>query len=419
MTAAPCSGCTTVSPFRNTRTPSGLARMGRADQSQGSTRRPCRRKSKPLVRGTIWRPSSNPASEAVRPRSAGRPTAGRAPEPAPGPAAAQLEGVPHVPDRAPDRGSRRPRAGGRARGDEHRRDPGRPGRGEPLRPSPGAGRTSPVSATSPTNAAARGRRRRRSRPTPARPPRPGRTPGRPPAAPPAEARTARPAPAETRRLVEHGGDQLEPPRVEPGDLAPGRPPASSATSAWTSTASARRPASGSAVAAPGSPRAGDQERRRGRPRAGRPPPISNQATSPSGPNRFLPPASIRRPERGSPSNDSTTSTACSSVRGPARSPSLVTCPVRSDRDPLGLGQPDERVRARPDLRRPAGHLRPAPGRGGSGSSRPRAGPAVPPGPRRATSGARARARTPMPLDRRRPSRRARAATCARDSSPEA
>ena len=72
----------------------------------------------------------------------------------------------------------------------------------------------------------------------------------------------------------------------------------------------------------------------------RPPaPISNHAVSPSAPNRFFPPERTRSPDRGSPSNVSTTSTACSSVRGPARSPSFVTWPVRSTAMPSSFARP--------------------------------------------------------------------------------
>jgi hypothetical protein len=57
------------------------------------------------------------------------------------------------------------------------------------------------------------------------------------------------------------------------------------------------------------------------------------------PNRFLPPESIRSPERGSPSKVRTTSTACSSVRGPATSPSFVTWPARRTAMPSVLARP--------------------------------------------------------------------------------
>ena len=55
--------------------------------------------------------------------------------------------------------------------------------------------------------------------------------------------------------------------------------------------------------------------------------ISKQPTSSAGPNRFLVARTIRKPEWRSPSNASTTSTRCSSSRGPAMAPSLVTCPT--------------------------------------------------------------------------------------------
>ena len=55
---------------------------------------------------------------------------------------------------------------------------------------------------------------------------------------------------EARAPVEDRRDQLEPARIEPGGLAAGRT-VGGATSAWTSTARARRPACGNAMAAPG------------------------------------------------------------------------------------------------------------------------------------------------------------------------
>ena len=54
---------------------------------------------------------------------------------------------------------------------------------------------------------------------------------------------------------------------------------------------------------------------------------SKQPTSSVGPYRFLVARSMRRRECRSPSNWQTTSTRCSSVRGPATDPSLVTWPM--------------------------------------------------------------------------------------------
>ncbi len=115
-------------------------------------------------------------------------------------------------------------------------------------------------------------------------------------------------------------------------------PSPGATSACTSTARARLPDRGNAVAAPGTT-AWLTSRSVGstsvRP-SGR---ISNQADSPSAPNRFLLAPSTRIPERWSPPNANTTSTACSSARGPARSPSLVTWPVIITATPSDLARP--------------------------------------------------------------------------------
>ena len=55
--------------------------------------------------------------------------------------------------------------------------------------------------------------------------------------------------------------------------------------------------------------------------------ISNTPTSSTEPYRFLCPRSTRTARSASPSMYSTTSTMCSSTRGPAMSPLLVTCPM--------------------------------------------------------------------------------------------
>ena len=57
--------------------------------------------------------------------------------------------------------------------------------------------------------------------------------------------------------------------------------------------------------------------------------ISNSPSSPVGPNRCFVARSSRSAWWRSPSNDSTVSTTCSSTRGPARVPSLVTWPTRT------------------------------------------------------------------------------------------
>ncbi len=54
-----------------------------------------------------------------------------------------------------------------------------------------------------------------------------------------------------------------------------------------------------------------------------------QPTSSVAPKRFLTARTIRSTELRSPSKCSTTSTRCSSERGPAIAPSLVTCPTRT------------------------------------------------------------------------------------------
>src|SRR3954469_25690967 len=132
---------------------------------------------------------------------------------------------------------------------------------------------------------------------------------------------------EPDRALEHRRDLLEPPEVEPGHLTPA---GAIAAADQCLDLHRQRPAPGqrqgdrgAGVAFSGAQQGGRGDRRQPPPPAG---PISNHAVSPSALNRFLPPETIRSPDRGSPSKVRTTSTACSRARGPARSPSLVTCP---------------------------------------------------------------------------------------------
>ena len=57
--------------------------------------------------------------------------------------------------------------------------------------------------------------------------------------------------------------------------------------------------------------------------------ISNRPSSLVEPNRCFTARNKRKAWCRSPSNDSTVSTTCSSTRGPARPPSLVTCPTKT------------------------------------------------------------------------------------------
>ena len=67
------------------------------------------------------------------------------------------------------------------------------------------------------------------------------------------------------------------------------------------------------------------------------------------PKRCLVARSRRRAWWRSPSNDSTVSTTCSSTRGPASPPSLVTWPTSDDGQVALLGHPHQAVGALPDL----------------------------------------------------------------------
>ena len=156
-----------------------------------------------------------------------------------------------------------------------------------------------------------------------------------------------------------------------------RAPPVGATSAWTSTSSGRRPLERSAR--PRCP-APARRARRGtrapgrRPRPGPRSPISNTPTSSVDPYRFFVARSRRRPPVRSPSTESTTSTRCSSVLGPASVPSLVTWPDEDDRHAVAPSRaPSAAAPPRaPGRRCPA--ARRAPPRRPSAPSRRRAAP---------------------------------------------
>ena len=117
-------------------------------------------------------------------------------------------------------------------------------------------------------------------------------------------------------------------------------PSAAPTSAWTSTARARRPAWGSAMAAPGVGGARHEQIAVGSISAN--PSRTHLEPGASHPRRRSDSCRRRAPGGpivGSPSNVRTTSTACSNVRGPARSPSFVTWPVRSTAMPSSLASP--------------------------------------------------------------------------------
>ena len=67
--------------------------------------------------------------------------------------------------------------------------------------------------------------------------------------------------------------------------------------------------------------------------------ISNTPTSLVAPKRFFSARRVRKLRSRSPSNSSTQSTRCSSVRGPATVPSFVTCPTRTTAVPSHLATP--------------------------------------------------------------------------------
>ena len=65
-------------------------------------------------------------------------------------------------------------------------------------------------------------------------------------------------------------------------------------------------------------------------------PIANTPSSLTAPKRFLNARSTRKRLPLSPSKYSTASTMCSSTRGPAMPPSLVTWPIRNTAVPVSL-----------------------------------------------------------------------------------
>ena len=79
-----------------------------------------------------------------------------------------------------------------------------------------------------------------------------------------------------------------------------------------------------------------------------------QPTSSAAPKRFFTPRTIRSADERSPSKCSTTSTRCSSERGPAMAPSLVTWPTRMIATPVVLAAMRQRGGDRPDLGDAAG-----------------------------------------------------------------
>ncbi len=145
--------------------------------------------------------------------------------------------------------------------------------------------------------------------------------------------------------------------------------------------------------------------------------ISKMPTSPAGPKRCLTAVSTRKAWWRSPSKDSTVSTRCSTARGPAGSPSLVTCPTTNSGTPVALARRVRRsTQARTWATLPAGWARAGSAIDCSESTTTRAGrcPSV--------AASIASMSGPSSASRRagtRPRRAARTLTCVSDSSAEA
>src|SRR5947209_1045201 len=111
-----------------------------------------------------------------------------------------------------------------------------------------------------------------------------------------------------------------------------------ATSACNSTNTGRVPSMPANTAVPGLPRSrSDRNSSDGLETSRSPSPvISNTPISSVGPNRFFTARRMRNCCEPSPSNDNTASTMCSTTRGPAIWPSLVTWPTRMMAAPVFL-----------------------------------------------------------------------------------
>ena len=109
------------------------------------------------------------------------------------------------------------------------------------------------------------------------------------------------------------------------------------TSACTSTSSGRVPSRVTITQLPGCFDAPDRKIAEGLDTSFSPlSPMANTPSSLTAPKRFLNARSSRKRLPLSPSKYSTASTMCSSTRGPAMPPSLVTCPTRNTTVPVSL-----------------------------------------------------------------------------------
>ena len=137
----------------------------------------------------------------------------------------------------------------------------------------------------------------------------------------------------------------------PWTLRRGPPGSPVQASAWISTRSGRQPCSSAVTTLPGtSGRRSPSSSGPGSATSTRPAsPISKSPTSPVGPKRCLTARSIRSEWCRSPSKESTVSTRCSSVRGPARLPSLVTWPTSTTAVPRPLASRASRSTHGPHL----------------------------------------------------------------------
>ena len=133
-------------------------------------------------------------------------------------------------------------------------------------------------------------------------------------------------------------------------------PGASSTSACTSTSSGRLPSRATVTTLPGTGvscrdrKIADGLRTSFRPCSA----IANTPISFAAPKRFLTARTTRKRLPGSLSKYSTVSTMCSRMRGPAISPSLVTCPMMSTAVPDVLGVPHQPRRGLAHLHRRAG-----------------------------------------------------------------
>ena len=167
--------------------------------------------------------------------------------------------------------------------------------------------------------------------------------------PPRRRRRCARAPARRAARARPGAEPGGPSSTPWADRRGGADAAEGARRAWISTSRARWPSMAGSTALPGVPgRRSPSRRVWGSVTAARPAsPMAKSPSSPVGPKRCLVARTMRSAWCRSPSTVITVSTRCSSTRGPARAPSLVTWPDQHHRHPVGSWPAAPGTRRRP------------------------------------------------------------------------